>query len=115
MTSNAPRNTAAPKCVTVANADDAAYSSYVFRVEEEGKLPLLAIMDAFGMTRIELADEPGMLLTWDVHGNSNVPFRFGETVRIRGVPADRPVTADQLDQMLEKALGKKLKFLPRII
>ena len=104
MTSNAPGNTAAPKCVTVANADDAASSSYVFRVEEEGKLPLLAIMDTFGMTRIELTDEPGMLLSWDVHGNSNVPFKFGETVSIRGVPADRPVTAKQLDQMLDRVL-----------
>ncbi len=63
MTNSAPGSTTQtrhPKCVTVVNVDDAS-SSYTFRVEEEGKLPLLAIKDAFRITRVELADEPGIL------------------------------------------------------
>ncbi len=42
---------------------------------------------AFRITRVELADEPG-ILGWDIYGMGKVPFKFGETVRVRGVPAD---------------------------
>ncbi len=48
----------AKNTVNVVNVDDAFLRT--FRVEEEGKLPLLAIKEAFGLTRIELAYEPGI-------------------------------------------------------
>ncbi len=88
------------KCVTVVNVDND--TSYTFRVEEEGKLPLHTIQNIFGITRVQLSNEPGILLSFDSHGSSNVPFKFGETVSIRGVPVGRPLTAEQLDEKLEK-------------
>ena len=91
------------KCVTVVNVDDTS-SYYTFCVEEENKLPLRAIKDAFGLTRVELASEPG-ILSFDIHGISNVPFKFGETVCIRGVPVERALTNEQLEYMINQKLA----------
>ena len=96
-------NNTTHKRVTVVNVDDT--SSYTFCIEEENKL--CAIKDAFGLTRIELANEPG-ILSFDIYGISHVPFKFGETVFIRGVPVERSLTIEQLEHMMDQKLGKKL-------
>jgi hypothetical protein len=87
-------------CVIVVNVDDPS-RTHNFFVEKKGKLPLRAIKEAFGLTRVELADEPG-ILSFDIYGTSNnVPFKFGETVRVRGVPVERSI---KLDHMMEQKL-----------
>jgi hypothetical protein len=91
-----------PKCIRVVNVGD--NSSHTFRIEEEGKLPLLTIMDAFGITRVELTNEPG-ILSFDIYGMSNVSFKFGDTISIRGVIADIPITTEErLQQLLDEKL-----------
>lgn len=95
---------AASKCITVVNVDND--TSYTFHVEEEGKLPLDTIQNIFGITRVELSNEPGILLSFDSHGISRVPFKFGDTLNIRGVPTGRPLTAELLDEKLDRFLKK---------
>ena len=88
------------KSVTIVNVEDS--SSHTFDVDEENKLPLNAITDAFGLTRVELASEPG-ILSFDIHGICHiVPFKFGDTVCIRGVPVERSLTAQRIDKKLEE-------------
>lgn len=93
------------KCVTVVNVDD--MHSITFDVEIEGKLPLIEIKHAFALTRVQLANEPG-ILGFDIDGISNVPFKFGDTVYIRGVPGERFLTNDEIDQIWDKKLKQKL-------
>ena len=103
------------KCVTVVNVDD--MHSITFDVEIEGKLPLIEIKHAFALTRVQLANEPG-ILGFDIYGISNVPFKFGDTVYIRGVPVPaaaaekRFLTNDEIDQLLDQKLKQKLGLVP---
>ena len=94
------------KIVTVVNVGIPS-STYTFCVETEGKLPLNVIKDTFGLTRVELANEPG-ILSFDIYGISNVPFKFGDTVYIRGVPEERSLTNNDIDQMLKHKLNQIL-------
>ena len=100
-----------PRCVRVVNVEDGC--AYDFRVDKDGKLPVLSIQNAFGLTRLQLSDDQSKrILCPDIHGDCDAPFKVGDTVAIVGT---RRADADDetlVDRIVERVLGSLEHSVP---